>query len=195
MPKLREFMPDYDPAQVSSTGQEPVPPGEYSAEITMTDVAANKSGEGKHLIVELAILTGPHSGRKVWARLNVDHPNLLAQQIARREFRDLCRACGYPDDKPPEATEELHGKRVRVRVWHDRGPDGQTYTRVGRFARLPAVETPVASAGRYVPPKPDNRIAAGTWSDLVASGPHESIPEQPEYAPEHAGPSGDQVPF
>lgn len=106
----------FDTAQVpqddSPRDFDPVPAGEYLAQITDSELKETKSG-GQMLKLTLRIETGPHAGRLIWDNLNIVNANAQAQGIAHRALRDICEAVGKPaiDD-----SEELHGFPLVIEV-------------------------------------------------------------------------------
>ena len=57
---------------------EAIPAGKYIAVITASDMKDTRSGNGRYLQLEFEITEGEYAGRKVWTRLNVEHPNTEA---------------------------------------------------------------------------------------------------------------------
>ncbi len=64
---------------------EAIPAGTYEAVITEPEMKPTKSGTGSYLELTIEIISGDYQGRRVWARLNLAHPNAKAVEIARRE--------------------------------------------------------------------------------------------------------------
>jgi hypothetical protein len=73
---------------------EPIPPGKYIAAIIESEMKATKAGTGHYLELTLQILEGESKNRLLWARLNLDNPNVQAKQIAQAELSAICRAVG-----------------------------------------------------------------------------------------------------
>ena len=105
----------YTPADSSGASREfkPLPPALYTAEITSAEVRPLKSGKGTGLTLEFTVIDpAPHTGRKVWQNLNIQHTSEKAQEIALRDLTNLFRAIGVES-----ATEhELFGKILRIRT-------------------------------------------------------------------------------
>lgn len=72
----------------------PIPPGEYLVHIIDSDMKATKAGTGNYLQLEMEVLDGQHSGRKLFDRLNIDNPNQEAVDIAQRTLNAICVAVG-----------------------------------------------------------------------------------------------------
>ena len=92
---------------------EPLPAGNYLAEITASEMKATKSGNGSYLELEFTVVDGPHKGQKTWDRLCLDHPNPKTVRIARGSLSAICRAVGTL--QPMDSTE-LHNLPLIVKV-------------------------------------------------------------------------------
>ena len=104
----------FDANQVDPTGDfEPVPAGKYLAVITESEMKPTKSGSGSYLQCTFEILEGPHKGRLLWSRLNLDNPNATAVTIARAELSAICRAVGV---LAPKDSVELHNLPLIIHV-------------------------------------------------------------------------------
>jgi hypothetical protein len=104
----------FDANQVEPTSEfDPIPAGKYLAVITDSETKANKAGTGQYLQLTFQVLDGPHKNRKLWARLNIDHPNAQAVQIARAELSAICRAVGV---LAPNDSVELHDLPLVISV-------------------------------------------------------------------------------
>jgi hypothetical protein len=101
---------------------EPLPEGPYLAVITDSEMKDNKAGTGQFLKLTFEVQDGPHKGRKLWAQLNLHHPNETAVRIARAELSAICRAV---DVMAPKDSSELHDLplviKVRCRKREDNG--------------------------------------------------------------------------
>jgi len=96
----------FDANTVEPTGDyDPIPAGKYLAVITESEMKPTKSGSGSYLQLTFDIIDGPHKGRRLWARLNLDNPNPTAVAIAKAELSAICRAVGV---FAPNDSIELH---------------------------------------------------------------------------------------
>lgn len=77
-----------------SAPREILPPGEYVIQIVESEMANTKAGDGQMLKLTMDIIDGPHSGRKLWDRLNLVNPNAQAVEIAQRTLSAICHATG-----------------------------------------------------------------------------------------------------
>lgn len=73
---------------------EVLPPGKYLAQITSSEMRVTKDGQGQYLYLEIDVLEGPCTGRKLFDRLNLVHANPEVVEIARRTLSSICRATG-----------------------------------------------------------------------------------------------------
>lgn len=104
----------FDANQVEPTGDfDPVPAGKYLAVITESEMKPTKSGSGNYLQLTFEIIDGPHKGRLLWARLNLDNPSATAVAIARAELSAICRAVGV---LAPKDSVELHDLPLVIHV-------------------------------------------------------------------------------
>jgi hypothetical protein len=104
----------FDARQVEPAADfEPLPAGKYVAAITASEVKDTKSGSGSYLELTFQVVEGPHKGRNLWARLNLDNPNEIAVKIARAELSALCRAINVLE---PKDSVELHNLPLLVTV-------------------------------------------------------------------------------
>lgn len=98
-----------DPA----TDFEPIPAGKYLAIISNSTMKTSKSGSGTYLELCFQVIDGPHKGRLLWSRLNLDNPNDLAVKIAQGELSAICRAVGVMQ---PKDSAELHNLPLQITV-------------------------------------------------------------------------------
>jgi len=87
------------------TSFEPLPPGDYNAMISNSEMKTTKAGTGEYLELTIQIIDGAHSGRRIWERLNVVNANKVAEEIARSQLNGIKAACNI--DKL-ESSEQLH---------------------------------------------------------------------------------------
>lgn len=132
----------------------PLPPGQYEAIITRSDIKATKAGDGEYIELEMQITSGDHSGRRVWERLNVSNPNKQAEDIAKAALRQLCVACGIDDMTD---TEQLHDTPFMVYLEIDR--KDPTRNRVMGYEAAGAAPAPAPKA----PPAKPAAAGARPW--------------------------------
>jgi len=124
---------EFDATKVEPTSYEPLPAGKYLAEVTASEVKPTKSNNGSYLELEFTVLDGPCKGRKVWARLCINHPNAKTVQIARGNLSALCRAVGVMQ---PHDSVELHNLPLVITVkCKTRQDTGEIVNEVRGFAK------------------------------------------------------------
>ena len=104
----------FDASQVEpSASFDPIPAGKYLAAITESEMKATKTGAGSYLQMTFTVLDGEYKNRMLWARLNLNNPNVTAVKIARSELSALCRAVGVLQ---PRDSVELHNIPLLITV-------------------------------------------------------------------------------
>ena len=104
----------FDATQVEPTNTfEPIPAGKYLAMIVESEMKPTKSGTGKYLQLAFEIIEGPHQGRVLWSRLNLQNPNPTTVQIAKAELSAICHATGVLQ---PRDSVELHNLPIEITV-------------------------------------------------------------------------------
>ncbi|ABK45411.1 conserved hypothetical protein [Magnetococcus marinus MC-1] len=104
----------FDASQVEpSKPQENLPPGEYRVQIIHSEMRVTKAGTGQYLWLEMDILDGVHTGRKVYDRLNLINPNQQAVEISQRALSAICHALGRMQ---VQDSEDLHFQPLMVKV-------------------------------------------------------------------------------
>ena len=148
---------------------EPLPAGRYRVVVTDSEEKPTKSGDASYMQFTFEVIEGPHAGRKLWARLNLNNPSAQAVQIARAELSALCRAVGV---LTPQDTSELHDipldVKVSLRIRHDTGE--HTNEIKGYFA--PEQPQAKPQPARPAAPTPHRQPAAApTWRRQPAAAP------------------------
>ncbi len=92
---------------------EPLPAGDYMAQIIESDVGPTKANDGTILKLVYEIMTGPMANRRVFDRLNIVNPNATAQGIAQRALADTCAAIGLA---AVSDSAELEFKPMMIRL-------------------------------------------------------------------------------
>lgn len=112
----------FDATAVEPLGTyEVLPPGKYLVQIVASEMRVTKDGRGQYLYLELDVLEGNYTGRKLFDRLNLVNANPDTVQIAQRTLSSICRAVGKMQ---VSNSEQLHlvPMIADVRV---RPPNGQ----------------------------------------------------------------------
>lgn len=135
------------PAPAATSSYDPLPKGNYEMIVTASEFKPTKAGTGHYIEFTMQVISGEHSGRRHWERLNVDNPNQTAQEIAEAALASLCLACGVSD---LEDTEQLHDIPFIARVDIDRKDPTRNrimgYSSAQPAAPAPAPVKPAASA-------------------------------------------------
>jgi hypothetical protein len=138
----------FDASSVEPMGSYDVlPPAKYLVQVNYSEMRPTRDGRGQYLFLQLEVLEGPCTGRKLLDRLNLVNPNPDAVQIAQRTLSSLCRAVGK---MRVANSEELHFipliADVRVR------PPNGTYGESNSMRYLPRSGSPGGAAGHAAGP-------------------------------------------
>lgn len=110
---MAQFNFDTNTVEKRENNYELLPAGFYTAQVTESEIVKLASGNGQAIKLTFTILSEQGRGRKVWARLNVQHTNPKAETIAQQQLRELCDSIGVVRMTD---TVELHNKPVQIRV-------------------------------------------------------------------------------
>jgi hypothetical protein len=139
MPKIDFDLSDYE--YKSSSSFEPLPPGDYTAIITDSNLKATKSGTGEYIALTMEIIEGKYSGRRIWENLNVYNANKQAEDIARSALKSIFAAVGKPNERD---TEEAHNIPFKLSLAIDR--KDPTRNRVMGYSEMHNAPKPAPSA-------------------------------------------------
>jgi hypothetical protein len=131
-------MSGYD-APPARAAFDPLPPGDYPAIITDSQMKDTKAGTGQYIELVMQIIEGEFSGRKLWERLNVVNQNKQAEDIARSQLKSLSGVC---EVEPLRDTEQLHDKPFIVSLEIDRKEP--TRNRVMGYKSVKSASAPAA---------------------------------------------------
>ena len=112
---------EWDASNVETPSREPLPAGEYVAMVSDSAMKDNSARTGQYLALTFQVAEGDHTGRFLWANLNLVHPSEKAVQIARADLASLCKAVGVLQ---PKDSADLHGKLLVIRVVVRKDDDG-----------------------------------------------------------------------
>ena len=155
----------FDASQVEPKGDySPVPPGEYKVQIVTSDFVETANRTGHMLKLEMEILEGDQSGRRLYDRLNLDNPNAQAQEIAQRTLSAICHAVGKLSVQDSNELHMLPMTAVVAVKPAGTGRDGRMYgasneiktykalgssgSAVGNGGMKPAGAAPAAGSGQ-----------------------------------------------
>lgn len=136
----------------------PLPAGEYEMMIVKSETKPTKANNGHYLELEMHVISGQHSGRRHWERLNLDNPNAQAVKIAQESLAKLCMAIGIDD---VEDSEALHDQAFVAEIGIDKKDDTRNviwgYQSIGGHvnnAKPKPAPAPAASAAPAKAAKP-----------------------------------------
>jgi hypothetical protein len=99
---------------------DPLPKGEYDIACTEAELKTTKSG-GEMIAAAFEVVTGKHTGRKIWNNYNIHNKSEKAQQIGREQLSAWARACGKPN---ANNVDELLERKFKAMVDIEAGTDG-----------------------------------------------------------------------
>ena len=146
--------------ELKDSAPEILPVGDYTMQITQSDLRDTKAGDGQYIWLELEILGPKYVGRRYWERLNLFNKNETAVRIAKKALGAICNAVGV---SAFEDTEQLHLKPMKVVITHKENKQGKLETRADYYplnAQTPTaapVSAPTAAAPSAGAPKPWER--------------------------------------
>jgi hypothetical protein len=147
MPNLNGF--DANTVEPVETNFEPVPAGKYLAVIRDSQEKTSKKGH-TYLSLEFEILDGQYRGRKLWANLNLSHPDADVVKYARAELAQVCKAVGVL--KPADSVQ-LHNLPLVITVKVvNRKDTGELQNRIKGYARKEAANGQPQQAQTSTPP-------------------------------------------
>lgn len=140
------------PAETTGESYDPIPDGEYIAQIIESRLAATNSGNGHYLELTWRINEGPYERRLIWDLLNIDNPSQDTVDRAKKDLARICRAFGidfFAD------SSELHGMPCLIKVSTRPASNGFDAKNVVKFYR--ALESgekaaPAKTAAPSAPP-------------------------------------------
>jgi hypothetical protein len=161
-----EFL--FDPSQQEGSNYEPIPAGEYTAEIIEAAITQPKSGDGHMLALTWKISDGDHEGRQIFQQLCYQHSNATTQDIARRMLKDICVAVEINEQVTSPEIFKFKPARVRVGIESDKFGQYEDRNRIKRVRPLTAadgetVEAKSPSAKAAAKPAASGPVGAAPW--------------------------------
>jgi hypothetical protein len=147
--QLPEF---FDPSQQEGSNFDLLTAGVYPAQIIEASVSTPQSLDGHGIRLTWQITEGDYENRHVWQNITFQHSNTQAQEIGRRQLKDLCVACGITTGIHSLDPFKFIPCKIRVGIKKDKNgvyDDKNVVTRV-----WPASYEPPSSASGSRPPKP-----------------------------------------
>lgn len=158
----------FDPTAVPERERnfDPVPAGNYDAQIVESEVADTKNRDGKILKLTWEIIAGPYERRKVFQNLNISNKSAQAQEIAHRDLADICEATGVGAVRD---SVDLHHRPATIRVaiekseqYGDKNVVKGTKAIGGGATVTPMRAAPAPARSAPAPAAPPARAAAGS---------------------------------
>ena len=141
-----------------------LPPGKYVVQIVASEMRVTKDGMGQYLWLELDVLEGECTGRKLFDRLNLVNNNPQTVDFAQRTLSAICHATGRMQ---VQDSEELHliPMLADVKVQPPKNGYGESnsvrYVALDQGAPAPApAQRPAPPAARPAPQTAQTRPAA-----------------------------------
>lgn len=159
---------DFDPGAVEPRDNfDPLPIGNYIAEIIESDVVETKARTGQMVKLTWKITEGDFEGRRIWDQINFRNQNETAQKIGQQALAELCAACGVRG--PLDDTEHLHGMPVRIKVKMSKPQQGfDPKNEISGYAPYDAASAPAPATRAAAPAQ--QRQSAPPPAKAAASG-------------------------
>lgn len=158
----------------SGMGFDPIPAGEYPAQIVGTDLTRSQNDD---LMLNLTwqVMEGDHAERLVFDRVMLSGSD-KSVAFGKRKIKTIADAIGHPNPNRVEDTEELHGRPclIVVAIKPYNGEDRnevRNYKPITKADPAPAAAAaPSASAaqGKTTPPPPSRKSQVQTPFDPPA---------------------------
>src|SRR5262245_15629344 len=145
-----EFPEIFDPETQEGNSWDPLPVGEYVAQIVEASVLQPQSGDGYYLAVTWKIAGGEFEGRLVFQRIIFAHSSEQAQTIGRKTLKDLCVALGVNEQVKHAEVFLFKPARIRLGIEKDKQglyPDKNKESRIMPLEPKPAEPGQPANAG------------------------------------------------
>lgn len=113
-----------------------LPPGLYTVRINGEETKPTKAGTGEYLQLTFEICDGPHTGTKIFDRLNLRNPSARAVEIAQATLQAICEATGLAEIN---GSADLLGKTLRIATLNETYNE-KVYPRVRSYSAIPAGE-------------------------------------------------------
>ncbi len=146
---MASFGQTFDASAVEPSNYDVLPPGKYLSQIVASEMRATKDGSGQYLYMEVDIIEGQYTGRKLFDRLNLVNANPDAVQMAQRTLSSICRAVGKLQ---VSNSEQLHliPLIADVRVRPPKGQYGESNS-IRYLPRTPAATNAASFAPATAP--------------------------------------------
>lgn len=146
--------------ELNDTAPEMLPVGDYTMQITQSDLRDTKAGDGQYIWLELEILGPKYAGRRYWERLNLFNKNDTAVRIAKKALGAICNAVGVAAF---EDTEQLHLKPMKVVITHKENKQGKLETRADYYPLNGGATKAATTTTATAPAAPASAGAPKPW--------------------------------
>ena len=202
---------NFDATQVPPDERlEPIPAGIYNVQIVDSEMKPTGGGAGQMLVLQLAVLDGPHAGRRIFDNLNLENANPTTVEISYKRLSSYSHATNV---LKVSDSQQLHGipfsARIGVKVDKTGTYDPQNdVKRVGKLGDLqvtPGMQAPQPAFGAQPPagfgrPAPTAQPVAPAQPTAMAppvsqapqAVPAASVPQAPSAG---AAPAGTRPPW
>jgi hypothetical protein len=161
----------FEPSQEEGT-RDLLPIGIYSAQIIDAAVTVPQSLNGYGIDLTWQITEGEYENRLVWHRITFQHSNDQAQKIGRREFKNLCAACGITKGFDNVDLLKFISCKIKIGIEKDKNgiyDDRNRITRVWPINQGPPVSQRPASPPPKSPAAPMADAMAAAAARFAAS--------------------------
>jgi hypothetical protein len=159
---------DPNAIEPSRNGFDPLPDGEYIAQIVANEVRNTQSG-GLMLVLTWEIVEGDYQNRKVWQNINYQNDSAQAQAIGHGQIKNICDAIGYTDHV--NDGDVLMFQPCRVRVGRSKKQEGYEQRDEIKSVKPLTAQAPATKPQTQTTPRPT--VVPGTKPPIgkPAAGP------------------------
>jgi hypothetical protein len=102
---MPNFSSPFNASSIPAPQYLPLPASQYLVHITHSEIRPTRDGRGQYLQLDLEVIEGLHTGRKLIERLNLFNSNPRTVQYAEQTLASICHAVGKVQ---VISSEELH---------------------------------------------------------------------------------------
>lgn len=106
-----------------NNGREPLPAGEYCAQVVKAEVKDTQAGTGEYIKLEYDLLEAPKSQGeepkklgKVWHQFNTKNPNAQAVEIGLGQLKSFLKVSKFADPNHLTDVNDLVGLTCNIRI-------------------------------------------------------------------------------
>jgi hypothetical protein len=172
---MTDFSKMFDPSQYEGSTFDLLPIGIYSAQIIEAEVTVPQSQDGQNIRLTWSIIDGEYEKRQVWHNITFQHSSTRAQEIGRRQLKDLCEACGITTGISNPDPFKFIPCKIRVGIKKDKDgiyDDKNVVTRVlSASYEPPPSQRPASQRPQSAAPSSAARPSAATAQSLLPTEP------------------------